>query len=54
LRFFKEYVIMSPDDEEFVQQPVVVHTTIIFKHDEVINQDERSDSIQTDPTVDQG
>ena len=53
MRFFKEYVIMSPDDEEFVQQPVVVHTTIIFKHDEVIDADDQvNNSVPTDPEVD--
>ena len=41
-------------DQIFGKQVSVVNTTIILKHDEVINQDERSDSIQTDPTVDQG
>lgn len=44
---------MSPDDEEFVQQPVVVHTTIIFKHDEVIDADDQvNNSEQADPEVD--
>ena len=41
-------------DQIFGKQVSVVNTTIILKHDEVINQDERSDSIHTDPTVDQG
>ena len=41
-------------DQIFGKKANVVKTTIILKHDEVINQDERSDSIQTDPTVDQG
>ena len=38
----------------FGKKENVVKTTIILKHDEVINQDERSDGISTNPTVDQG
>jgi hypothetical protein len=56
LQLFRKYVIMIPEeipDSGADIVPVVVNTTIIFKHDEV-TPDERSDSITPDPTVDQG
>jgi hypothetical protein len=40
-------------DQIFGKKASVVNTTIIFKHDEVI-QNEQSGSIPTDPPVDQG
>ena len=38
----------------FGKKENVVKTTIILKHDEMINQDERSDGISTNVGVDQG
>ncbi len=38
----------------FGKKASVVKTTIILKHEDEVNQNERSDSISTDPTVDQG
>ena len=37
----------------FGKKANVVKTTIILKHEDEVNQNERSDSISTDPTMDQ-
>jgi hypothetical protein len=54
LQLFRKYVIMIPDETtEDPTTTTIVHTTIVFKHDEV-PPDDPNESITPDPTVDQG